>query len=188
MRHFLIVILAVVLLLGATPAMSQNATLFDKRIPELPAGADVTPRCPAGSMPSVLEDAKDSQQEITCVPMPQAANMPAPTDPVEQTPIEHASQSPVPSSPIASIGAGGMLFGKRKMGCYAELSKDGKTRLMPFFEEKTGEWIEADHYGMKQALTGVDVYMVCTTSADGLTVMFTAQSFAPTFFSTKWFQ
>ena len=195
MKKYSAAIFSVFLLLGILPTLSQGATTatFDTRIPALPAGAKVAPSCPSGFMPSFDEEANNSSQTFTCVPMPQAANTLVPAEILEKAPVETETETetqiPVALQPVpvVSIGAGGIILGKSKMGCYADQNKEGKTWIMPFFEENTGEWIESDHYGMKHAVGEADVYMVCTTSADGLTTMFVAQGYAPTFFSAKWF-
>ena len=190
MKKLLITISVACLLLGTTPVLSQsNATdTFDTRVPALPAEADVTSVCPSGSMPAYEEEAKDSGQDFTCVPMPQSAKAPAPVEPVENPPVEAALPTPatVSPSPIAPIGTGGMIFGETRMGCYADRDRDGKTRIAPFFEDKIGDWVEADHYDTKQSVAGTDVYMICEASHEGLTVLFAAAGFPSVSFSQTW--
>ncbi|MDD3289154.1 MAG: hypothetical protein PHX43_09195 [Alphaproteobacteria bacterium] len=88
--------------------------------------------------------------------------------------------------PLDPIGIGGTVFGKAKIGCYAAHGKDGKARIMPFFEDKIREWIEADNYGTKEIVDGISVYMVCATSSEGLSVMFAVQNYKPVIYSVNW--
>lgn len=163
--HYLKTIIMFTLILGSpiNPVQAQTAD-------------DALLSCPAGYMPQL------TSHPYGCVLSPQAAT-------TEHLSVGNAAKqtSSVHTSPNAApIGTGGMILGNIKMGCYADHSKDGKVQLIPFVGDKTGEWIADDHYGTKEIVSKIDVYMVCTTSTNGLTVMLAAEGFEPAFFSAKW--
>ncbi|MDR3423953.1 MAG: hypothetical protein P4M13_02585 [Alphaproteobacteria bacterium] len=84
------------------------------------------------------------------------------------------------------IGTGGMVFEKHKMGCYADRNKDGKVWLMPFFENNTGQWVDANTYETQATVDGTDVSMVCEATPKGLTVVLTAIGYPSVSFSQTW--
>ncbi|MDR3423724.1 MAG: hypothetical protein P4M13_01410 [Alphaproteobacteria bacterium] len=182
----IIVIFAAFLLMGASPALPQNAAtaVFDTRIPALPAEADVKPPCPAGSMPDFEEDAKDSK-DFTCVPVAQSAIDPTSAEQSAKPSAETAPQKPADPAPpaAAQIAAGGRVFDQENIGCRASKDADGKIYLMPLQDDV---WIATNNYSAKTTVNGVAVYSSCIVGDTGLEVVISAQGYLPQIFSAKW--